>query len=194
MRAVQRNSIEFVVTLAVSLFAVDRGVVDACTPPIGGLPNYTVADHVHRTPIVLEGVVVSVDETPYGQMADVQVRQYFKGSGPTLVRISNLGPTSVCLSPVAIGDHKIFYAQGNPDSGLQAVYLSQFDAIASADPDTIAQVEAATGVMPTTPQKAASTAQSVDTSVAALGGAAVGLVIGFLVGAAGVFWAMKRSR
>ncbi len=191
-----RNQVKFLIafTLAFLFQGLGRAPAYACTPPLGGLPSYTIADHVQRAPVVLEGVVISIDATPYGETADVQVRQYFKGSGPAAVRISNLGPTSVCLSPVAIGDHNIFYVQGDPNSGLRAVYLSQFDAVATADPNTIAQVEAATGVKPVVPQEPAGAVQNISVGAAALGGVAVGLVAGILVGAAGAFLVMRRSR
>ncbi len=196
MQDAWRCSSKFIIalTLTFSLFSIHRAAVYACTPPVGGLPSYSIADHVQWAPVVLEGVVVSVDETFNGQVADVEVRRYFKGNGPTTVQISHLGPTVVCLSPVAVGDHKIFYAQGNPNSGLRAAYLSQFDAVAPADPDTIAQVEAVTGVTPVVPQLPTGTGPSSSAGLAVFGGAAVGLAAGILVGAAGVFLAMRRSR
>ncbi len=135
-----------------------------------------------------------MDETSSGQVADVQVRRYFKGNGPATVKISHLGPTTVCLSPVTVGDHKIFYAQGDPNSGLIAAYLSQFDAVAPAGPDTIAQVEAVTGVTPVVPQLPTGAGPSSSAGLAMFGGAAVGLVAGILAGAAGVFLVMRRSR
>jgi hypothetical protein len=110
------------------------------------------------------------------------------------VKISNLGPTSVCLSPVVVGDHKIFYTQGDPHSGLRAVYLSQFDAVASADPITIGQVEKVPGVTPTAPQEPTVTGQGINAGIVTLGGAAAGLVVGILLGATGAFIAMRRSR
>lgn len=121
----------------------------ACTPPPGGLPHYTTADHVQAAPVVLEGVVSSTTFVNYYVEATVQVVQYLKGQGPALVTISGFGDSSVCLSSVQAGDHLIFLASGDPASGgLQAFYLSQFDATLPADPQTLADAIAAAGQDP----------------------------------------------
>lgn len=112
----------------------------ACTPPPGGLPSYTVADHVQAAPVVLEGVASYTTFLNFSISATVQVVQYIKGSGPATVEISGFGDSSVCLVNVNTGDHLIFLASGDPASGqLQAYYLSQFDAVLPADEQTVAE-------------------------------------------------------
>lgn len=128
--------------------------VCACTPPPGGLPDYTVADRTNAAEVVLEGTVVALtDEDNYGAIktATVQVHQYFKDIGPAIVTISGFGPPSLCLSPVHVGERWIYYATGDPSTGLSAHYLSQFDAVDPADPQTIAEVVAAVGQDPVLP-------------------------------------------
>jgi hypothetical protein len=111
----------------------------ACTPPPGGLPTYTVAQHVQASQVVLEGIVAAVVTVNYSDTASVKVLQYIKGSGPAQVDISGFGPDSMCLSEVKAGDHLIFLASVDSASGkVQAFYLSQFDAVLPADDQTIA--------------------------------------------------------
>ncbi len=71
MQGKWRHRIKFIIalTLTFPLFSLYRAAAYACTPPVGGLPNYTIADHVQWAPIVLEGVVVSVDEILFGSIA-----------------------------------------------------------------------------------------------------------------------------
>ncbi len=122
----------------------------ACTQPPGGLPYYSVADHVKAAPIVLEGVVIATQGPyypDYPEAANVQVVQYLKGNGPSVIIISGFGPSSVCLSSVGLGQHLIFYVRGD-ENGYYAFYLSQFDAVAPADSQTIAEAAAASGQQP----------------------------------------------
>jgi hypothetical protein len=121
-----------------------------CTPPIGGLPRYTVAERVAAADIVLEGTVTAVSGDPPNS-ATITVLQYIKGSGPATVTMGNFGPGSICRSEVNIGDHRLFYASGDPAANLQAFYLSQFDAVASAEPQIISEAIAAAGQEPFVP-------------------------------------------
>jgi hypothetical protein len=128
-------------------FGVPRSIAFACTPPPGGLPYYSVADHVNAALIVLEGVVIATTGPYYPEAANIQVVQYIKGNGPSIVNVRGYGPSSVCLSSVSIGDHLLFYV-GSDQNGYYAFYLSQFDAVASADSQTVAEAAAASGQQP----------------------------------------------
>ena len=126
----------------------------ACTPPPGGLPPYTVADRTNAAKVVLEGTIVALtDADDYGaiKIATVDVQRYFKGGGPAVVRIANFGPGALCLSSVSVGQHWIFYATGDPSTGLIAHYLSAFDAVDPPTPNNAAQVIAAVGRDPVRP-------------------------------------------
>jgi hypothetical protein len=50
-----------------------------------------------------------------------------------------------------VGEHWIFYATGDPSTGLIAHYLSAFDAVDPPTPDVAAQVIAAVGRDPVRP-------------------------------------------
>lgn len=126
----------------------------ACTPPPGGLPDYTPADRTHAAEVVLEGTIigrVDLNGHPWLDTALVRVHRYFKGAGPAWVTISHFGPGSLCLSEVYIGQRAIFYAKGDPETGLVAHYLSQFDAVDPVWPEIVAEVIAAAGQEPVLP-------------------------------------------
>ena len=128
-------------------FGVPRSIAFACTPPPGGLTYYSVAEHVQAAPMVLEGVVIATTGPYYPEAANIQVVQYLKGNGPSIINVRGYGPSSVCLSSVSVGDHLLFYV-GSDQNGYYAFYLSQFDAVASADSQTIAEAAAASGQQP----------------------------------------------
>ena len=142
--------LKVITVLACALLALPQAMpAFACTPPPGGLPNYTAADRTKVAPLVLEGtvIVVSVETT---QVGVVQVTRYFKGIGPQLIAIDNYGSSSVCRSEVSQGFQGIFYVSGDEVAGYHAYYLSQFDAIAPNDAQTVAEVIAASGQEPRT--------------------------------------------
>ena len=114
----------------------------ACTPPAGGPIRYSVTERTLAAPVVLVGTVSSVDGDPRNsniQMATARVEEYLKGNGPSEVEIGNFGPTSLCLSEVRQGLRAIFFAWGDP---LNARYMCQSGAVASADPDTVTEARA----------------------------------------------------
>ncbi len=140
-----------VLTLLISL-ALIKPVppVFACTPPLGGHPIYSVTERTNAAEVVLEGTVTNLTDPFYGT-ATVEVNRYFKGSGPATVTITDLGTTALCLSPVSVGSHYIFYTVGSPSTGLKANYLGAFDAVDPADPQIIAEIIAAVGHDPVPP-------------------------------------------
>ena len=120
----------------------------ACTQPPGGHPHYTIAQHVRAAGVVLEGTITQVTSANFNYTATVQVQQYFKGSGPTITSIGGFGTGADCRSVVKAGDTWIFFANGDPNTGLSASYLSAFDALATPDADTIAEIIAAVNSQP----------------------------------------------
>ena len=104
----------------------------ACSPPLGGFPNYTVLDRVNAADVVLEGTIVGVAQnTPeFGlQIATVQVQRYLKGSGPSTVDIANFGQSSLCLVTAFVDDHWVFYVTDDVQAGFTANYLTAYDAV-----------------------------------------------------------------
>ena len=172
---------------------------DACSPPAGGFPKFTVSDRTEAAEIVLEGTVASLtDEDILGDFhsATVDVQQYFKGQGPATVDISGFGNPGLCLSRVGTGDRLIFYARGDPSIGLTAHYLSPFfGAVEPADSQTIAEVTAAVGQPQTTPVDAPSEAslpKTGDSDVAGL--VRLALVLGVGILGAGILVLVRRRK
>jgi hypothetical protein len=128
--------------IPVALFMISSNSALARTPPAGGPIRYSVTERTLAAPVVLVGTVGSVDGDPSNsniQMVTVRVEEYLKGYGPSEVEIGNFGPTSLCLSEVRQGLRAIFFAWGDP---LNARYMGQSGAVASADPDTVTEARA----------------------------------------------------
>lgn len=141
------------VSLIVCLATATALPANACTPPPGGVPIYSVTEHVQASDVAFEGTVVSFAGEPfhYDGVATLRVTRYFKGHGPLFVSVTGYGSTALCLSTVFVGDHAIFYAQGDPFDRLRALYLSQGDALTTVTPETVAEAIAAAGQAPVAP-------------------------------------------
>jgi hypothetical protein len=126
--------------ILIALSFASPSLVSACTTTPEGRPSYTLADQVNAAPIILEGTVLAVSKDSYPFTATVQVQQYFKGSGPQEVIIGNFGSSAMCLTEVSVGDHLIFFASGEPDTGLRAFYMSAGAAVTSASTENIASL------------------------------------------------------
>src|SRR4051794_27482342 len=121
----------------------------ACTPPPGGVPVFTIGQHVQAADVVLRGTITQVTvESFQNYTATIAVQQYFKGNGPATVTITDFGTGADCRSSVHVGEDGIFFANGDPSALMHASYLSQVDAVSTPDADTIAQIIAAVNSRP----------------------------------------------
>jgi hypothetical protein len=112
------------------------------------------ATHTRRTEaadMVLEGTITDTAGGSAPHTATVEVDVYYKGSGPAEVTITGFGEGPDCLSPVAEGEHLIFYANGDPAGTLNAYYLVGLDAVTIPGTDVVAEIEAAAGQEPIEP-------------------------------------------
>jgi hypothetical protein len=139
-------------SLLVTLFAWQPSPAFACEP----LPPEQAAQatHTRRTEaadIVLEGTITGTAGRDFPHTATVAVNLYYKGSGPAEVTITGFGQGPDCLSPIAEGDHLIFYATGDPAATLDAYYLVGLDAVTAPDAEAVAEIEAAAGQEPVEP-------------------------------------------
>lgn len=161
------------------IFGVTAPVL-ACTPPVGGLPDLTIADYVANAPIVLEGTVLAVStapNNPSSQQALIEVSTYFKGQGGAQIRVQGYGDTALCLSPIHQGNHFIFFVAGDAE-GYRAVYASQFDAYTLATDETRADVIEAVGQAPTRVEAMPDSAPWLDAPSLVLLALAVGSLVG----------------
>ena len=125
-------------------------LAQACTQPPGGHPVHSVTERTNAAAVVLEGTVTALSDS-YQGTATVQVTRYFKGYGPTLVTVDQLGTSALCLSSVVVEGRYIFYTYGNAYTGLTANYLGFADAVDSVDAQTVDEIIAAVGHDPISP-------------------------------------------
>lgn len=118
---------------------------DACTPPPGGPPRYSVEARVKAASTVIRGVVISLDDhgnwSNYG--ATVEVSEYFKGQGDRTLHIGGYGPYVLCLIEVFPGERHIFYVERDGQGNYWAHYLEASDAVDPDTPEIVSQVWAA---------------------------------------------------
>lgn len=117
----------------------------ACTPPPGGLPNYTAAQRTLDADVVLIGTVAALSNGPGipGDTATIDVERYLKDSGPETLSVSGYGPSALCRSELQVGQRWIFYIVRDGQDTYRAYYKSQFDAVAPVSEQTVAEIEAA---------------------------------------------------
>jgi hypothetical protein len=158
--------------------------VRACTPPVGGLPEYDMADYAAAAAVVFRGTVQDVAPGAVWESASIRVTRYLKGTGDGSVVVDGFGLGSVCRVSVFPDDDLIFFATPVAgDSGrFTAFYLSQFDAVAAATPANIAALEAALGLDPVTPQPPAPPADDPAPVFAGEPGAPIALALLFVLG------------
>lgn len=125
--------------------------VFACTPLESDFA-LTFEDRVHNAPMILVGTVTKHYVTTYGSgyefvnEVEVEVGQYLKGDGATIVRISGFGQGPDCLSSAPpVGEQRIFMVSGDPGTGLQAFYLGVHDAVWQASDENIQTAISITG-------------------------------------------------
>lgn len=133
--------------LASTLSAIPMPVF-ACTQPVGGLPQFSIADHVKASDIVVEGFVTATTGQYYPEVATIQVSQYLKGSGPDVIIVKGYSPGSQCGTSVYVEMHAIFYIRVDPSGAYHALQLSQSDAAIPATPEYIREAIIASGQEP----------------------------------------------
>jgi|GEM_PF-2342221 len=98
-------------------------------------------NRAETTPIIFEGVVAGYDLIAYRATASVKVYQYLKGIGPGAVYIDGFGNNSGdCRQTLKVGQHAIFYANGDPYSRLSANYYQAYKATDEASLSNIQKI------------------------------------------------------
>lgn len=134
--------------LIIMLVLLARGVPTAlaCTLPAGGLPPYSLSDHIDLAGVILVGNITAIEGMQTDHTAVIEVEQYLKGDGPATIRVSGFGDSAMCRQSVSVGRRMIFFAGGDPQTGLlYAAYFSMGSAAFGASDQTIANITAITG-------------------------------------------------
>ena len=124
----------FVLLVVIMLNATPQPTLatPACTPP-PGYPRYTLVQHVMLSPVIAEGLVVTTALTSsFFQTATVNVSNFYKQSGATTITVTNLGPASLCLITVDVGERYIFFLNKSSETDFIAHYLDPHDAVVAA--------------------------------------------------------------
>lgn len=111
--------------------------------------NHSLAELVDNAPIILVGTVTGGSTEQWGNRAviveaEIEVEQYLKGEGPSIVRITGYGAGPDCRSTVETGQRAVFFASGDPDGTLQAQYLGVYDATWEANEASISEITSIT--------------------------------------------------
>ncbi len=120
-------------------------VARACTAPPEGPPNHSVAARAQAAPIVIEGIVKSIDEPHewYSYGATVEVFVYLKGQGESTLHIDGYGTAGLCLVDVWPGERHVFYVWRDQQGHYRAHYLGEAAAVSPDTPEVVNQVRAA---------------------------------------------------
>ena len=96
---------------------------NACSPELGVEP-ISIAEKVQASDFVFDGIVKEVNASE----VVIQVVQYLKGNSIEEVKMTGFNETS-CSDFVTVGQRAIFYADGDPNTSLAAVYDNAFGSI-----------------------------------------------------------------
>ena len=151
-----RNIVGFALAVLVWLAdPVPSVQADGCGA-IVNTPTPSVAERTTAAPIVLEGIVTTLNGNDAEAVAGVQVRQYLKGGGPALVYISGFHKFWTlydCPDWVNIGDHLIFYAARFPEGGkLHTFVVGERGSTTPASSDFLEEAILVAGQRPVTPE------------------------------------------
>jgi len=113
----------------------------ACSPAPDSRPA-SIAEKVQSASYVFEGLVKSINSPE----AIIQVEQYFKGNGLDEVKITGFN-THSCSDYLTVGQRAIFFAEGDINSTLSAVYDGAFGSIRQVSPETFVEIAAALNCM-----------------------------------------------
>lgn len=117
--------------------------VSACTQPVGGHPYYSIAYRVQRSEAVIEGTVVDIERDNGLETAVMEDVVFWKGAGPSAVRVRGFGNSALCLTSLIKDSRIIVFARLDGDGMYRAIHFGFADAAISAEPDSEALLRAA---------------------------------------------------
>lgn len=108
----------------------------ACSPAPDSRPS-SIAEKVQSATYVFEGVVKAINSPE----VTIQVEQYFKGNGFDEVKMTEFN-THSCSNYLTVGQHAIFFGEGDINTVLSAVYDGAFGTIRQTSPETFDEIVA----------------------------------------------------
>ena len=115
----------------------------ACPPSLDAQPA-SIAEKVQAATYVFQGSVKEVNESD----VTIQVDQYFKGNGFNEVKINGFNQHS-CSDFLTVGQSAVFFAEGDINTTLSAVYDGAFGSIRQISTQTFVEITSAIGCMAT---------------------------------------------
>jgi len=115
-----KEMLALVVVMSILVFIQSA---NACSP-IPGTQPIGIAEKVKASDYVFDGIVKEVNASE----VVIQVVQYLKGNSIEEVKMTGFNETS-CSDFVTVGQRAIFYADGDPNTSLAAVYDNAFGSI-----------------------------------------------------------------
>lgn len=109
----------------------------ACSPSPDAQPA-SIAEKVHAATYVFQGTVKQVNQSE----VTIQVDQYFKGTGFDKVKMSGFNQHS-CSDFLTVGQSAVFFAEGDINTALSAVYDGAFGSIRQISVQTFDEITAA---------------------------------------------------
>ncbi len=115
----------------------------ACSPALDA-KSASIAEKALDSSFVFDGAVTEVTDT----FIKVRVEQYFKGVGPTEVRIAQ-DPQNSCADHFVLEQRALFFTKGYMGELLEAVYDGAFGSAREMSADNFGRITAATRCMTT---------------------------------------------
>ena len=105
--------------IKIFLFAMFATIALQCKPAPGWVPP-TINEQVSLSGVVFKGIVVKVSGTPYkGFVVHYNKVEYFKGCGPTKVRVTGYTSSAACgVDAPAVGSVNFVFACNGKDWAL----------------------------------------------------------------------------
>lgn len=130
---------KFIYCIVLSLSIISSSF--ACSPAPDARPQ-SIHDKAKSAQYVFEGLVTEVN----GKEVVITVQQYLKGHGTVEVTMTGFNSHS-CSDFLAVGDEKIFFAEGEQQSTWTAIYDGAFGSTREGSPENFNAITAATECM-----------------------------------------------
>ncbi|MEM9952873.1 MAG: hypothetical protein AAF846_14795 [Chloroflexota bacterium] len=122
----------------------------ACSPMEGAF-DYTLEEQIDDADLIVVGTIVGGEVRNYSgayeviETAEIEVEQYLKGTGQTLINVRGFGDGADCNSIVAFDEQYIVFVDILDDGQYVASYMAVHDATMTPNDANINDIVAITG-------------------------------------------------